>query len=223
MSTVEPTTEVIIVHGLWFGAWAMKRLERSLQIQATFGDAVCIRRFSYRSTQGSLDQHAEKLQAFVRQSTDAANPGTRHYVAHSMGGLVILRMFSLYSNQAPGRIVLLGSPLRGSSVARKVARIPGIRRLLGEARYALESGYRELPAEHEVGMVAGTRRVGLGLLIGEFRTPGDGTVALAETHADGLSAHTQLPLSHTGLVFSGKAAKRAGQFLQSGAFDEDEP
>ena len=142
----------------------------------------------------------------------------RHFVAHSYGGLVTLRMFSLFPEQAAGRIVLLGSPLLGSRVARKAGRIPGGTLLIGEARAALEQGYLSLPPDHAVGMIAGTRRFGLGLLVGEFRTPGDGTVALEETRVSGLSQHLQMPLTHTGLVTARSAAGNVAVYLREGHF-----
>ena len=45
--------EIVLVHGLWFGAWSLGplawRLERS---------GLPVRRFSYRTTRAGLDDHA---------------------------------------------------------------------------------------------------------------------------------------------------------------------
>jgi pimeloyl-ACP methyl ester carboxylesterase len=175
-------TEVIVVHGLWFGSWAMASLARKLEAAGL----VC-RRYSYATTADGLDQHAAGLRQFVAKSPAK----TVHFVAHSLGGLVTLNMLEIYDWVAPGRIVLLGSPLGGSVTARKAARIPGSEKLMGDIRSALHQGYGQVPPDRETGMIAGTRGIGLGMLVGGVGGPGDGTVALRETHMPGLfTGHT---------------------------------
>jgi pimeloyl-ACP methyl ester carboxylesterase len=202
--------EAVLVHGLWFGCWAMRRLAGELT-----GSGYATRCFDYASTRGTLDDHAEALHRFVQ--TDAAP--ALHLVGHSLGGLVILRLLEMHDELPPGRVVLLGSPLRGSRVARRVTRWPGAGRLIGGARGVLDDGIGRIPPGRETGMIAGSRPVGLGWLAGGTGGPGDGTVALDETRVPGLAAHCVLPVSHSGLVFSGAVARNAVRFLQSGRFD----
>jgi hypothetical protein len=114
--------------------------------------------------------------------------------------------------------VLLGSPLNGSAVARKAARVPGSAKLLGEARTVLERGFASLPPGPEVGMIAGSRSLGLGWVVGGTGGTGDGTVAVGETRLEGLQDHLVLPVTHTGLLFSRKVARRVNCFLRSGSF-----
>lgn len=203
-------SEVILVHGLWFGSWAMARLARKLQA-AGFG----VRRFSYRSTADQLDEHSRQLLEFARQS------GSRqlHFVGHSLGGLVCLHMLNGNPDLPPGRVVLLGSPLDGSTIARRSRRIPGGAKLLGQVKTALESGYGQLPTGRETGMIAGTRAIGLGILLGGAGTPGDGTVAVNETRTKGLKDHLLLPVTHTGMLYSAEVARQAACFLRTGSFD----
>lgn len=202
--------QVVLVHGLWFGAWSLAPLARRLTA-AGFEP----RRFRYRTTAAALDQHARDLRAFVGPEPRAP----LHFVAHSLGGLVTLRMLAEHGDLPAGRVVLLGSPLHGSAVARKAIRVPGGRRLLGVARPTLETGFSALAAGREIGMIAGTRGVGLGLLVGGTDGPGDGTVALAETRDEGLADHVTLPVTHTGMLFSRAVARQACRFLQTGRFD----
>lgn len=201
---------VILVHGLWFGAWSLALLARRLR--AAGFEAL---RFHYPSTRSGLGQHARDLRRFV-----AAFPrDTVHFVAHSMGGLVVLKMLADAEDLADGRVVLLGTPMGGSEVARKSSRIPGGRQLLGTALAALDRGCGEMTCRREVGMIAGTRGVGLGLLVGGTGGPGDGTVAVAETQADGLADRIELPVTHTGMLASGAVARQVAVFLQTGRFD----
>ena len=67
-------------------------------------------------------------------------------------------------------------------------------------------------------MIAGTKPVGLGGLVAGLAEPHDGTVAVSETRLDGLADHVELYVSHTGLVFSSRAAELTTQFLRHGRF-----
>ena len=203
-------TEVIVVHGLWFGSWAMASLVRKLE-----ATGLTCRCYSYATTGDGLDRHAAGLRQFVAQSPAK----TVHFVAHSLGGLVTLRMLEMYHRVAPGRIVLLGSPLGGSVTARKASKVPGSEKLLGDIRSALHEGYGRIPPGRETGMVAGTRGIGLGLLVGGVGGPGDGTVAVQETRITGLADHIELPVTHTGMLYSEEVARQAAIFLRSGGFE----
>jgi pimeloyl-ACP methyl ester carboxylesterase len=200
---------VVLVHGLWFGPWSMRLLDRRLR-KAGFAT----RRFSYRSIRAGLDGHAAALRQFAEQ---AGQPPV-HFVAHSLGGLVTLRMLAGLPETRRCKAVLLGTPLSGSVVARKAARIPGAARLLGEVRTALEQGFADLPPGPEVGMIAGNRPLGLGLVVGGTAGAGDGTVALGETRSEGLQDYRVLPVTHTGLLFSARVAGEVSCFLRSGSF-----
>jgi len=188
----------------------MARLARKLQA-AGFG----VRRFSYPSTAGQIDAHSRQLLKFARQTRS----GRLHFVGHSLGGLVCLHLLNENPELPSGRVVLLGSPLDGSSIARRSQRIPGGDRLLGQVRTALENGYGQLPPGRETGMLAGTRAIGLGILLGGAGTPGDGTVAVAETRATGLKDHLLLPVTHTGMLYSAEVARQTACFLRTGSFD----
>ena len=160
--------------------------------------------------------HADRLHEFANQS-DAA---VRHLVGHSLGGLVILKMLSRHPEFEPGRVVFLGSPIHGSRAARKMQKIPGASTLLGKIKADLEKGFDGSFAAREAGMIAGTRPVGLGLFVGGLGGPGDGTVALAETRAEWLREHYELDLTHTGLIYSRKAAEKTAKFIQTGSFGQ---
>lgn len=202
--------EVILVHGLWFGSWAMAILARRLRAAG-----LSCRHYSYATTRDGLDGHAAGLWKFARE----AAADSVHFVAHSLGGLVTLRMLGQFDGVAHGRVVLLGSPLGGSVAARKAARIPGAGKLLGGIRFTLHEGYGHIPPGRETGMIAGTRGIGLGLLVGGVGGRGDGTVALSETRTTGLADRIELPVTHTGMLYSKKVAHQAAYFLRSGGFE----
>jgi len=200
---------VILVHGLWFGAWSLGLLARRLR-KAGFEP----RRFRYRTTRSGLEGHARALRQFI----DSGSYPALHIVAHSLGGLVTLRMLADDGDLPPGRVVLLGSPLQGSVVARKSATLPGGSRLLGAVRSELAAGFTRLASGRDIGMIAGARSFGLGLLLGGLGEPGDGTVAVRETRAEGMRGHRVLPVTHTGMLFSGAVVREIVCFLRKGNF-----
>ncbi len=201
--------EIILVHGLWFGSWAMAPLAKRLRAQG-----FAVRRIRYRTTGEGLTQHAQRLHRFAGETGGEQI----HFVGHSLGGLVILKTLAEYNDLPPGRVVLLGSPLGGSKVARKARRVTGSGHLFGEIRSTLERGFKRLPARRETGMIAGSKTIGLGALVGGTEGPGDGTVSISETRVDGLSDHLVLPVTHTGMLFSREVASQVALFLQNGQF-----
>ena len=201
--------EVILVHGLWYGRWTMGFLGRYLRRMG-----FTVRRFTYRATRSSAATHASRLALFARHGS-----GTQvHFVGHSLGGLVIMRMLAGGQAPAVGRVVLLGTPLQGSRVARKLAQLPGGALLLGQVAGDLSGGHPVPASGFEIGMIAGCRALGLGRLFGQPGVASDGTVGLAEANAPDLSDRVILPVSHTGMLYSSQVASQVADFIRDGRF-----
>ena len=202
---------VVTVHGLWMRGASMgvqrRRLERH---------GFAVHDFGYSSVTGSLDANAAALAAFV-----GGVPGdTVHLVGHSLGGVLICAMLDAQLPKRLGRIVCLGSPLKGSRTAARLARWPGGKRLIGSclAEVNARGGFATWRAGAEVGSVAGSIPLGVGRLLGPFPEPNDGTVAVAETAIAGLTDHVVLPVSHVALLWSAAVAAQTEHFLLHGSF-----
>jgi len=158
------------------------------------------------------------LKRLAARIADCA-PGPVHLVGHSLGGLLALRACLDAPELPPGRIVCLGSPLKGSTAARAFARLGrGGEMLLGHNRALLEQGLERWDGTREVGVVAGRMPLGLGAVVGQIEGEHDGTVAVAETLLPGLADHCVVETSHTGLLVSAEVAALAVRFLRSGRF-----
>jgi len=161
-----------------------------------------------------LAQRVAELQAI-----EDAEP--LHLVGHSLGGLVILKMLAdCDSVDCRGRVVLLGSPLNGSAVARRMMGNRALRPWVGRAAELLDAGLDDLPGDREVAAIAGTSSLGVGRLFADLDKPHDGTVTVAETKVPGLADHLELPVSHTGLVLSRNVAQATDAFLRCGRFKQ---
>ncbi|HXV07145.1 MAG TPA: alpha/beta fold hydrolase [Burkholderiales bacterium] len=201
---------VVLVHGLWMGRAIWLFLARRLRRQG-----YRVASFAYPSVRQGLTESALALEAFVR-----ARPAIRlHLVGHSLGGLVVLRMLRDARSAALARVVLLGCPVAGCSAAGQLGRSRTGRWLLGAALP------QWTPAEapptvrrFETGAIAGTRRFGVGSVLLRLPRLNDGVVMVDETVLPGMADHLVLPVSHSGMVISGRVADEVGTFLRTGRF-----
>lgn len=173
--------------------------------------------FSYHSVARTPAENAASLQEFL-QSIDEP---VVHLVAHSLGGIVLCHLFDLFPEQKPGRVVMLGSPLNSSRVASAYHSFVLTKPLLNSSTVdGLLGGHPGWQGQREAGMIAGTRGVGLGLLLFDnLPKPNDGTVSVDETICETLVDHLELEHSHMGMLLSSEVAEQISVFLKQGYFD----
>ena len=202
---------VILVHGLWVHGVVMSLLERRI---ARCGYRA--RSYSYPTMRCTLSENAESLAQYCRGFAAAR----LHFVGHSMGGLVVLRMLEKQREFTTGRVVLAGTPYGGSYAARRLMRVPGGSKLLGCCLPEwLGRDRPESPAHREIGVIAGRVGIGLGRLVApEMTWPNDGVVAVSETEFPGMQDHIVLRVNHTGMLLSREVAAQICAFLDRGAF-----
>ncbi|TLY50476.1 MAG: alpha/beta hydrolase [Gammaproteobacteria bacterium] len=196
---------VILLHGLWMRGFTLAALRRRLERE---GYAVDL--FDYASVLHQPEESIGKLIAHV-QSIRAKKI---HYVGHSLGGLMALRAVQRMPRAAPGCVVCLGSPLRGSAVARSIAQMPGGSFVIGKSLDVLLDGLDSWNSKRPVGVMP----FGLGLVLGALPAPHDGTVSVEETQLPGLTDHCIVAATHTGLLFSDEVASQTISFLRDRRF-----
>jgi pimeloyl-ACP methyl ester carboxylesterase len=209
------STAVVYVHGLWMtgleGAFLRRRLAKELNAATPM--------FAYRSISGGIATNARSLaKRLSRLRTD-----TLHPVGHSLGGLVICKMFEEFGEASlpPGRVVLLGSPLAGSRAAHNLADWKIGRLIMGRSvrEELLVPRDRHWVHNRELGVIAGTLSVGLGRIVNTHEGPSDGTIYVDETRILGMKQHLVMHVSHTGLPFSAAVAAQTAVFLRHGHFN----
>lgn len=205
---------IILLHGLWMRGFALAMLHRRL-MEAGFR----VHRFDYMSLASQQERVLGRLHDRMRS---LAPPASRvHLVGHSLGGLLALQACTPDDDLPAGRIVCMGSPVLGSSAARRLAAMGrGGEVLLGQNRALLERGLDQWTGTREVGMIAGCRPIGLGAMLGHLPGDHDGSVAVAETRLPGLADHCVVEANHTGLLFSPVVARQVACFLREGRFVE---
>ncbi len=202
---------VVLIHGIWMLGWEMSVLRRRLE-----GCNFACYQFRYRSLSLPPEQSAVRLNTFINK----IEADIIHLLAHSMGGIIVLHLFDKAPMQRPGRILMMGTPLNGSALARRLYRTSITRPLLGRStQRGLLGDVPPWNGGRELGMIAGVRGMGLGsLLFGAVEHPNDGTVALSETRSHVVDAHLTVPHSHMGMLWSPSVAQAACLFLREGHF-----
>lgn len=193
----------------------MTGLDMALLRQRVRACGFVTRQFTYPSVRAAPRANAARLQRWLA----GLEGDTVHFVAHSLGGLVVRWLLHDFPAQRPGRIVTLGTPHAGSRVATCAVRRPVLRRALGAS---LDRGLLgDLPpwdGARELGVIAGTGGLGIGRLITRLDPPHDGTVEVAEARLPGMSDFITVPSTHLGLLYSALVARQVCAFLAGGRF-----
>lgn len=198
---------VVLVHGLWMKGPELLFIRYKLMRQ---GFRVC--QFHYPSIFKSPEQNAASLFQFVSK-IDAP---VIHFVAHSLGGIVLAHLFKNYEINKQGKVVLIGSPINGSAAAAYLNKHKLMKFLLGKS--VIKGLLGDVPKESikgKVCVIAGTNGPGAGQLFAAkaMQKPHDGTVNLDETQLENAAEFHPIPRSHFLLLVSNKVTEIIINFL----------
>ncbi|MEM7422875.1 MAG: alpha/beta fold hydrolase [Pseudomonadota bacterium] len=170
-----------------------------------------VRRLGYPSTRLTLDDAVET----VRQALPA---GPLLLVGHSLGGLIAAALLRRPGTAAIDRVVQLGAPNAGTPLAGRVGGLGLVRYACGPAMADIAALTDAPPADNRIGAIAGTA----GWLIpGTGLTPPhDGAVTVGSAIA-GAGHCARVPILHTLLPASARAARLTAAFLRDGHFPRE--
>lgn len=201
---------VVLVHGLWVNGMEMSLLKRRIR---RLGYEPL--QFSYHSVRQTPRQNAFALNDFLL----SIETPVVHFVAHSLGGIILRHLFYDNPQQKPGRVVTLGTPHRPSYAALQLARIAPGRLMLGHSIVdGLLGNVPSWSGTHDLGSIAGSLALGLGMVIPGLPRPNDGTVTVEETRLERMKDHTIISASHFGMLFSSTTVKLCHRFIDTGSF-----
>lgn len=203
---------VVYVHGLWLPGEEALLLKHRLAQEFS----LTLHWFRYFGASESMSDITSRLDEFVRE---LAVPAV-HFVGHSLGGLVLYRLFERFPEQPPGRVVFLGVPCVASRAAERAASFAPVAHLMGPsvAEELLTARARRWTHRRPLGIVAGSQPLGLGQFFAHFDEDNDGTIAVSETRLPGATDSRVLPVSHLGMLLSARVAHETGLFLTEGRF-----
>ena len=215
--TPEPgADQVVLLHGLGRTETAMLLLENELA-----GAGFEVHNIGYPSTDDSPDELIDRVGAEIDDC--CLDNGRRlNFVGHSLGGLLIRAYLQDTTPDNLGRVVLLGTPNRGSELADQSEGLAGnvlamagpTARMLGTGPDGLAASLR--PPDYPVGVIAGTRDSGV--TNQWLPLPNDGMVSLDSARLDGMTDFIELSVTHFGLRNDPEVARQTLYFLAHGSF-----
>lgn len=216
------TDAVVLLHGIVKSSADMWLASRFLERQGyrTFNP-------SYSTSLGNIDEIAAHVWEKIR-AEKLDHPDVRlHFVAHSLGGLVTDSIIRNYKPASLERVVMWGTPLQGCAYADRLndSKMFGAlyRFLYGAAGQDVQvrsvNPARDTPLNYSAGMIAGTSSINpMANMFLHDLGDHDGIVPVSSTQRPGLADYLTLPISHTGLLFSGEVHRQTAHFLKSGRF-----
>jgi len=164
--------------------------------------------FGYSSTGKPIEENRDKLIEYVNSRPEQIV----HLVAHSLGGT--LSMLAMPGIKKTGKLLMLGSPINGSQVAKKLYKRKWHKFLLRYATKPLMEGVQNPSVFRPSKMIAGNLPVGVGQIVHRMKGINDGTVSVDETQANWIDEHIIIHANHMGLLKSKQAKKLTLDFLQ---------
>lgn len=206
---------VILLHGIFRTRFSMRRMAKFLN-----GHGYRVLNIGYKSTRFPLDILATHIHEQI--DTFSKTVDQVHFVGYSMGGLLTRTYLTLYRPANLGRVVMLGTPNKGSEVADKLKNFWLYRKSYGPAGQQLitdQTSFEKLFSivDFPLGVIAGSRSLDpLGSwIIGQ---PNDGKVSIESTRLNGMTDHLVVPVDHTFMPTHKKVWDATLHFLQHEKF-----
>lgn len=203
----------ILVHGFLRSTYDMFLLAPRLRRLIPETSVHC---FGYPSRKVTIHEAAIRLADFISSTTNGAPVS---FVGHSLGGLVVRMLDSLPHPPAPlHRLVTLGTPHQGASIARFLRRSSLMRKIGGPVLSELAAP--DLPVQPrclQIGCIIGRTNTRFGYLpiLGRDN---DGLVCVDEASLPACVAQESTRTFHGYFPFSGRSAYLTAHFLRNGAF-----
>ena len=208
---------VVLLHGIASTSRSLRKLERALQAAG-----FVTLNIDYASRKKPIAALADDIHPAIARFSGADN-APLHFVAHSMGGLLVRAYIAKKRPKQLGRVVMLGTPNNGSEVADLLSQLAPYRAFYGPAGLELTTGRacgsQALPApDYPVGIISGNRFIDpvAGLFV--LPKPNDGRVSLQSSMVEGMADQIVIKTFHFGLPRNAVAIEQTIAFLRDGRF-----
>ncbi|MGI9262559.1 MAG: esterase/lipase family protein [Woeseiaceae bacterium] len=208
---------VVLLHGLNRSLRAMDDMAEGLQA-AGFATV----NVDYPSQQGTVEILAPMAVDLGLAQCRDAGANQIHFVAHSMGGILLRYAHQEQPIPDLGRVVMLGPPNQGSEVVDRLREVPGAEIVSGPAGAQLGTDPESIPAklgpvDFELGIIAGVGSINpwMSRVLPDYD---DGKVSVERTRVLGMADFMIVDSSHRYLMNSDTVIKNTVAFLETGSF-----
>lgn len=195
--------KVLLIHGLWEHLLTMHFL------------AKCFKSIGYEVGYFNYHPYASKknLEESFIGKVNKFKPDV--IVGHSMGGVIAVRHINKL-HKSVDKIVCLGSPLKGSIVAKKIVNSISPYKLFGEAAIDWLTSETVIPeTEIRILSVSGTNNYcGFWWFLSVLGGISDGTVSKDETFVKGVTHTASVHAGHMDLITSAEVISIIVSFLE---------
>ena len=207
---------VVMLHGLGRSRISLWLLASRLE-DAGFQ----VERIGYRSLDLSPEEAIESVGQKINACC-ASHPGPVHFVGYSLGGLLVRAHLQQNVVEHLGRVVLIGTPNKGSGLVDEFED-NFVMSLLGPTAAALGTASDGLPArlarpDYPVGVIAGVTE-------SEWNDrwlpgPDDGLISVESTKLRGMSDFVEIESGHSMMRYNREVARQTIVFLKTGRFSQ---
>lgn len=196
---------VIILHGLSRTVASMRRLSKHVE-EGGFNPVLV----DYPSGKTTIELLAAVIFAQL------PDEGKLHFVGHSLGGVLSVRVAKMLPAPRRGRIVQLGAPNFGSEMAER-ASIFG--KLIGPALAELVPHSGEDTIGLDIGAIAGTAAIPAYGFITGIEGENDGKVSVASAWGNAPEdKRVSFPVAHSIMMQDRRVIDATVRFLKTGQF-----
>jgi pimeloyl-ACP methyl ester carboxylesterase len=202
---------IVLIHALGRSRWSMWLMARRLRAA---GWPVALA--AYPSLRRTIEASAELV---ANQIADASRDWSGvNLVGHSLGGIIGRKLALTRPDLRIARVVQIGTPNLGTEVAVRLARRATARRLIGPVLTQVAAFPACEVISAGIASIAGTAHLRwLDAPLG-LNGPNDGVVTVRSAWG-GAGARATVPISHTFLSYSARAARLVATFLRDGSFN----
>ena len=207
---------IILLHGLGRSNTSMWLLAHRLE-----GAGYFVQQVEYDSLHQDPDEILKDISSQINLCCQVHTQSV-HFVGHSLGGLMVRAYLQNYKVDKLGRVVLLGTPNKGTEAADHFSN-SWLMDILGPTAKALGTDDKSFPKSlkapyYPVGIIAGENK-------SKFNDPvipgkDDGLISVEATKIDGMTDFIIIETGHSMMRYNSEVADQTIEFIKNGVFKE---
>jgi len=209
---------VVLLHGLCRSSGCMRKMSDALGAAG-----FVVENPNYPSRTARIESLSDAAIGKAMSSSKLKDCSKIHFVAHSLGGILVRSYFKRHKDERLGRVVMLGPPNGGSEVVDRLGSWWLFQKIDGPAGLELGTDPEATPnrlgaVDFELGVIAGDRSINWINSLMMIDGKDDGKVSVERTKVAGMKDHITIHVTHTYMMKNQRAIEYTIRFLREGFF-----